>query len=139
MVLASWTLLIKPIICKEDIIAFPLAKSNIPIKRLAKFSLSLISDSIMIKKHELIYPFIEKEVTHVTYTNDKIPVPILCTSIDCDSIVVLSQIGVFNIKISITYIYFPPMGEVSISWIQKSTDMKTNNVDAMIYVDNIHI
>ena len=139
MVLTSWTLLIKPISCKVDIIAFPLTKSKLLTERLAEFSLSLIGNSIIIKKHKLIHPFIEKEVTHVTYTNDEILVPILCTSIDCDSIVVLSQIGVFNIKISITYIYFPPMGEVSISWIQKSTDMKTNNVDAMIYVDNIHI
>ena len=120
MVLATWNTLIKPISCKESIIVFRNKKNNLTTIRLADFSLLLISKIISINIHmRLVVP-------HVTYTKDKILVPALCTSIKCDSIVLLSRIGVFNIKIAIKYIYFPLMGEVSISWIQKSTDMKIN-------------
>lgn len=143
MVLTTWITLIKPISCKKetltsfplgdnikDIIGFPLNPLGPPgndseiYQSLAEYILKQFSKP----KHL----FIREEVSHVTYTNDNILVPIICTSMSSDSRVILSHIGVFNIKMSIPHLNFPLVGEVSISWIQKSTDTKTNST--MIYV-----
>lgn len=137
MVLTTWTLLIKPISCKkENLTSFPLGNK---IRDLNGFPLNLLlaphgnSETYRslaeYKLEQFSKPkhlFIREEVSHVTYTNDNILVPIVCTNMSSDSRVILSQIGVFNIKMSMPTINFPLMGEVSISWIQKSTDMKTN-------------